>query len=205
MTKPKVHPTASKNIDAYLSKASEEQRPILELIRKTILGVDHRIQEDWKWNAPCFYLEGLICWYVGFKQHVGINFYKGSIIKDTFKEFVEDQGTDKGNRLIHYNTLADVNVEALNDYVQQAIGLNENKINVDHEKKKALETPDYFLKALVDHPSAKKVFEEFTDAQRRDYIEWLIEAKRESTRDKRMAQAVEWITEGKVRNWKYMK
>lgn len=205
MTKPKVHPTASKNIDAYLSKASEEQRPILELIRKTILGVDLRIQEDWKWNAPCFYLEGLICWYVGFKQHVGINFYKGSIIKDTFKEFVEDQGTDKGNRLIHYNTLADVNVEALNDYVQQAIGLNENKINVDHEKKKALETPDYFLKVLVDHPSAKKVFDNFTDAQRRDYIEWLIEAKRESTRDKRMAQAVEWIAEDKVRNWKYMK
>lgn len=204
MAKPKVNPDATKNIDAYLAKASDEQRPILELIRNTVRSVDDRIQEDWKWNAPCFYMDGLICWFVGFKNHVGINFYKGSLMQDTFKAFVEGKDADKGNRMIHYKTLDDVNTEVLKDYVKQALLINEQNIKVDYEKKKTLATPDYFSEALDESPKAKAAFENFTDAQRRDYIEWLVEAKKEATRDKRMAQAIEWIAEGKVRNWKYM-
>ncbi|SMD32127.1 Uncharacterized conserved protein YdeI, YjbR/CyaY-like superfamily, DUF1801 family [Reichenbachiella faecimaris] len=204
MAKPKVNPDATKKIDAYLATVSEEQRPILDLIRKTVNAVDDRIQEDWKWSAPCFYKDGLVCWFVGFKLHVGLNFYKGSLIKDTFKAFVESEDAEKGNRMIHYKTLQDVNIKALEDYVKQAIVLNEKNIKVDYVRKKELETPDYFEKALNNNSAAKTVFENFTEAQRRDYIEWLVEAKREATRDKRMAQAIEWIAEGKTRNWKYM-
>ncbi|MEP2023227.1 MAG: YdeI/OmpD-associated family protein [Reichenbachiella sp.] len=203
MAKPKVNPDATKNIDAYLAKASDEQRPILELIRKTLNSLDDRILEDWKWGAPCFYLDGLICWFVGFKNHVGVNFYKGALIKDTHKVFIEAEGAEKGNRMIHYHTIQEVDTNALQDYVKQAITLNEQNIKVELPKK-VLDTPSYFKEALAKNKAAQTVFDNFTDAQRRDYIEWLTEAKREATRDKRMVQAIEWIAEGKVRNWKYM-
>lgn len=204
MAKPKVNPEATKNIDAYLHKVSDEQRPILELIRKTINQIDDRIQEDWKWGAPCFNMDGLICWFVGFKTHVGLNFFKGALIKDTHKVFVETDDADKGNRMIHFKTLDEVKANVIQDYVKQAIVLNEQNIKVDFAKKQIVEIPDYFAEALSKNKAAQKVFENFTNAQRRDYIEWLVDAKRETTRDKRMAQAIEWIAEGKVRNWKYM-
>ncbi|WP_422359283.1 YdeI/OmpD-associated family protein [Reichenbachiella sp.] len=204
MAKPKVNPDATEKIDAYLATVSDEKRPILELIRKTVNAVDDRIQEDWKWRAPCFSLEGLVCWFVGFKTHVGLNFFKGALIKDTYGAFVENKNDDKGNRMMHYKSLDEVNTTVIEDYVKQAILLNEKDIKIDFPKKKVMEVPDYFEAALKENLAAKKVFEGFTDAQRRDYIEWLVEAKKEATREKRMAQAIEWIAEGKVRNWKYM-
>ena len=204
MAKPTVNPDATKKIDSYLETVSDEQRPILELIRKTVNAVDDRIQEDWKWRAPCFSMDGLVCWFVGFKTHVGLNFFKGALIKDTHNAFVENKDNDKGNRMIHYKALGEVDTVAIKDYIKQAIVLNEQNIKIDFPKKKMIETPDFFVDALSQNKAAQEVFENFTDAQRRDYIEWLVEAKRETTRNKRMAQAIEWIAEGKVRNWKYM-
>ncbi|WP_420580641.1 YdeI/OmpD-associated family protein [Reichenbachiella sp.] len=200
----KVNPDATEKIDAYLTTVSDDHRPILDLIRKTVHAVDDRIQEDWKWRAPCFSLDGLICWFVAFKHHVGLNFFKGALIKDTHGAFVENNDDDKGNRMIHYKTLNEVNPAVIEEYIKQAVLLNEKDIKLDFPKKKVIDVPDYFDTALKENTAARKVFNGFTDAQRRDYIEWLTEAKRETTRDKRMAQAIEWIAEGKVRNWKYM-
>ncbi|MEO9802317.1 MAG: YdeI/OmpD-associated family protein [Reichenbachiella sp.] len=204
MAKPTVNPDASKKIDAYLTTVSSEHRPVLELIRKTVNAVDDRIQEDWKWRAPCFSLEGLVCWFVAFKSHVGLNFFKGALIEDIHNAFVESEDEDKGNRMIHFKSIDEVKVKVIQDYVKQAVLLNEQGIKIDFPKRKTLETPDYLIEALNKNKKAKDVFESFTDAQRKDYIEWLVEAKREETRNKRMTQAIEWIAEGKTRNWKYM-
>jgi bacteriocin resistance YdeI/OmpD-like protein len=46
--------------------------------------------------------------------------------------------------------------------------------------------------------------DKFSPSHRREYIEWLTEAKTEATRAKRLATALEWMAEGKPRNWKYM-
>jgi hypothetical protein len=34
-------------------------------------------------------------------------------------------------------------------------------------------------------------------------MDWIVEAKREQTRGRRVAQAIEWLAEGKPRHWKY--
>lgn len=204
MAKAKVHPEASSNIDNYLKEVANNQRPMLELIRKTINTADERLLEDWKWSAPCFSFNGLICWFVAFKNHVGLNFFKGSLIKDTYEVFDEAKEDGKGNRMMKFQTLKEINTAAIQDYVQQAIILNEQNIKVEVKKKAELEMPTYFTDALDKNEAAKSVFEKFTEAQKRDYIEWLVDAKREATRDKRLTQAIEWIAEGKVRNWKYM-
>ncbi|MEO9964411.1 MAG: YdeI/OmpD-associated family protein [Reichenbachiella sp.] len=203
MAKPVIHPKAEVHINTYLNSVSVEQKPMLELIRNTITDVDDRIQEDWKWNAPCFNFKGLICWFVGFKHHVGLNFFKGALINDSYQAFVEDKKDTKGNRMIHYKTLSDIDPNIIQDYVKQAILLNEKNIKIQIEKPELI-LPEYFKIALEENEQANKVFVGFTEAQQRDYIEWLVDAKREETRNKRMVQAIEWIAEGKTRNWKYM-
>lgn len=92
-------------------------------------------------------------------------------------------------------------------YIKAAMKLNEDGIKVPPKpktvEKKEIETPEYFEKALKKNIDAKKVFDSFSYSNRKDYIEWFAEAKTEPTRDKRIAQAVEWLKEGKTRHWKY--
>ena len=66
-----------------------------------------------------------------------------------------------------------------------------------------VEVPDYFTKALGKNKKANAAFEKFSNSHRKEYVQWISEAKTEATRDKRMAQAIEWLQEGKSRNWKY--
>ena len=63
--------------------------------------------------------------------------------------------------------------------------------------------PDHFLAAIKKNKKALAAYEKFSPSHRREYIEWIIGAKTDATRDKRVAQAVEWMAEGKSRNWKY--
>jgi uncharacterized protein YdeI (YjbR/CyaY-like superfamily) len=91
-------------------------------------------------------------------------------------------------------------------YIKEAMKLNEDGVKVvkvKPAKTKELETPEYFLKALKRNKKAFTQFENFPPSHRKEYIMWIVEAKQEATREKRMAQAVEWIAEGKGRNWKY--
>ena len=96
----------------------------------------------------------------------------------------------------------------MKNFIKQAMKLNEEGIKAPRTKpntKPELPVPDYFTKALKKNALAKRVFDGFSPSQRREYIEWLTEAKTEATREKRMATAIEWISEGKIRNWKYLK
>jgi uncharacterized protein YdeI (YjbR/CyaY-like superfamily) len=93
--------------------------------------------------------------------------------------------------------------------VRKAMALNEQGVKTPQARKRVaarppVETPAYLADALRANAAARGTFERFAPSHRREYIEWLEEAKREETRRKRLAQAVEWLAEGKPRNWKYM-
>jgi uncharacterized protein YdeI (YjbR/CyaY-like superfamily) len=62
-----------------------------------------------------------------------------------------------------------------------------------------------FATAIAAAPAAAAIWAAFPPGKIRDYCEWINEAKTDATRDKRIAQAVDWIGEGKGRNWKYEK
>ena len=199
MGKPKSN--ASSLIDAYIKESPDRYRPLLEKIR-TIIMSDKRIAEDWKWRAPNFTYQGMICWMAHFKGHIGINFFKGAIVNDRYDLFDQTNADAKGNRIIKIYAAEDINPDAIKDYIAQAIELNEKGLKPE-VKKKEIEIPNEFAAALEDNPEACEVFNKFPDSYKRDYVEWIIDAKREVTRDKRIAQAIEWISEGKDRNWKY--
>ena len=142
-----------------------------------------------------------------FKQHLGFGFWKASRLND-LNGFL--QGTDEEAAAGSFGrivTLSDLPPDAaLKDFVLQIIALNES--GVKETKKPAapkaeLETPADFDKLLRENLVAMDNFEKFSPSKKREYLEWFAEAKSEATRQKRIDQALEWITEGKSRHWKY--
>lgn len=202
MSKP--NPNAPQLIDEYISKKSEKDQQMLNKLREIILSTDDRIVEDWKWGAPNFNYKGLISWLVAFKKDVGMNFYKGTLIEDKYKLFVEDKTDEKGNRIIKFSSLEEIDEEKIKYYINQAVLLNEKDIKVE-KKKVIVEVPDDFQEVLNKNPQAKEAFESFSASHQRDYTEWITEAKREATRENRITKALGLLEEGKHLHWKYEK
>lgn len=200
----KVNKDAPFLIDEYIVNAPDYAQPILNKLRALILVSSDKIVEDWKWGAPNFGHKGMVCWLAAFKNHVGINFLKGSLIEDKFGLFHEDEFEEKGNRMIRFTPETKIEAEKIIDYILQGIELNEKGIKVPI-KKKELVIPDYINSLLDNNPKAKETFVNFPPSHKMEYVEWIEEAKREATKEKRMATMIEWLEEGKDRNWKYKK
>jgi len=202
----KVNPEAPQLITDYINDQTDFSHDILAKARETILNANPNILEDWKWGAPNFNYNGMFCWLVRFKDHVGINFFKGVLIKDEFNLFEPcgNSEKEKNNRMIKYRSIEELNVEQLNFYLQEALRVNSEKIKVP---KRTIDTdlPDYLSAELEKHEAAYNFYNTLPPGAKRDYIEWITEAKREATRDKRMATMMEWLAEGKKRHWKYEK
>lgn len=181
--------------DAYIAKAAPFARPILEKIRETFHKADPQIEESMKWGAPFFEHNGIVGSMAAFKQHVSWGFWKASLMRDRM-EFRE-KVTDVSELPPEKKFIA---------LIREAVKLNEEGVKVVRAPRSAppsLEMPDDFLAALRRVKGAMAAFEAFSPSHKREYVQWIAEAKQEATRAKRIAQAVEWISEGKSRNWKY--
>ncbi len=196
-------------IDAYIEKAQPFARPILNHLRALILKANSEVMETIKWGMPFFEYKGPLCNMAAFKQHAVLGFWKGKLLKDKsgyLQERANAGGEAMGN-LGRITSLKDLPPDkVILDFVKQAIKLNEEDVKVHPSEKKPqkeLIIPDYFLKALKKNKKAFTAFENFTPSKKREYIEWITEAKTEETRNKRMETSIEWISEGKSRNWKY--
>ena len=118
-----INTKASKLITEYQKNAAQFAQPILEKLRDIVIDTDASIQEDWKWNIPNFYHNGMLCAMAWFKNHVSFTFFKGAEIKDTFQLFTGDCSA-KNMRTIKYTDLSQVNAVQLKSYLQQAILIN---------------------------------------------------------------------------------
>jgi uncharacterized protein YdeI (YjbR/CyaY-like superfamily) len=206
-SQPEEHSMKSPQFDKYISKAAPFARPILEKIRRCFHEACSEIEEKIKWGHPHFAYKGPVGGMAAFKQHVGYGFWKGALLRDSHHLFDET-----GNMSMMGTKVSDVSElpseKVLVAYIRDAVALNEQGIKKPAAKKKPkkeIEVPDYFLKALKKNKKALATFEAFSSSHRREYLEWLTEAKQEATRQKRLATAIEWLAEGKPRNWKYMK
>ncbi|GEO12241.1 YdeI/OmpD-associated family protein [Segetibacter aerophilus] len=197
-------------VDDYISKSAEFARPILSHLRQLVHTACPEVKETIKWSFPNFeYAGAILCSMAAFKQHCTFGFWLGSLMPDPDKllEAVGEK-TSMGH-LGQIKSLDDLpKDEILIRYIREAMVLNEKGVKVKKEKSAApknVEAPSWFLDALQKSPTASVAFEKFSPSHRREYIEWVTEAKTEATRSKRLATAIEWMTEGKTRNWKYAK
>ena len=194
-------------IDAYIAKSADFAKPILQHIRKVVHETSPLITENIKWGMPFFEYKGTLCQMAAFKQHCAFGFWKASRLNDPDHLLNPGEEAAAGS-FGRVNSIADLPAEAvLKAFILQAMELNESGVKIAKPKasteKKELVVPDYFIHVLNENPAAKEAFEKFSYSHKKEYLEWIIEAKTDATRQKRMAQAIEMMEEGKSKNWKY--
>ncbi len=197
----------SDEVDAYIEEAALFAKPILNRIRKAFHFGCPDLEETLKWGAPHFEYKGIIGAMSAHKEHVTMSFWKGQLMKDPEGIFNVVGQTQMS--AIKFRALKDMPPQQiLIEYVSEAADLNERGVKAKKKTakvKERLTIPDDLLEALGKNSDARKNFDGFSYSNKKDYIEWLEEAKRVQTRRKRLATAIEWMAEGKPRNWKYMK
>ena len=199
-------PEINPRFDDYIEKSAEFAKPILVHIRKLVHQACPDIVETMKWSMPHFDHKGPVCNMASFKQHCAFGFWKQPLLEqDAFPA----QKTAMGSfgRIESRDDLSDDAV--IVDLIRQAVKLNEDGIKIERAPaaadKKELVVPEILTAALSKNVAAKKTFDEFPYSKRRDYVDWLDEAKTEATREKRLATTIEQLAEGKARHWKYQK
>jgi uncharacterized protein YdeI (YjbR/CyaY-like superfamily) len=185
-------------VDAVIAKSSDFARPILVHIRKVVHETCPDVEETLKWQHPTFMYKGILCGMGSFKEHCTFGFWKASLITAA-NRFGRDRVT----------SLADLPPTAeLKGLIRKAMALNDQGVQIERTRsapKKPLPVPTYLKAALKKNARAHAHFAAFSPSKKRDYIEWLLEAKSDATREGRLATAVGWISQGKSRNWKYEK
>ena len=189
-------------IDAYIAKAAPFAQPILAHVRERVHAVVPGVEEAMKWSAPGFTLDGKILLIMAaFKAHAALNFWRGQEIGD---------GAAKAGAMGQFGRLSsiddlppDAELDAL---IREAAKLARSAPaprKTKHEPKPAPELHPDLAAALAKAPAAKAVLDGFPPSAQRDYLEWISEAKQDATRRKRIADAIQWLGEGKRRHWKY--
>jgi len=188
-------------IDAYIERAQPFARPILEKVRERVHAIVPEIEETLKWSMPSFILDGkILIAMAAFNAHASVNFWRG-----------EELGVErKGDAMGQFGRLASVSdlPADFDELIRRAAELSRSKPAPRKAKDAPKPTPEMhpdFAAALDRAPKARATLEAFPPSARRDYLEWISEAKQDATREKRIATAVEWLSEGKRRNWKYEK
>ena len=197
-----------KAIDAYIARSADFAKPILNHIRELVHKSCPDVEEKMKWSFPHFDYKGeMMCSMAAFKQHAVFGFWKASLMKDPV--LVENAKSEVAmGHLGRITGLKDLpSDKKMTAWIKEAMALTDKGIKLPSKakatEKKELVVPDYFTKALSRNKKAKQVFEGFSYSNKKDYVEWITGAKTEETRNSRMATALEWLAEGKVRHWKY--
>ena len=189
-------------IDAYIDRQAEFAKPILRHLRETVHAACPECEETLKWSSPTFMYKGeMLAGMAAFKAHATFGFWKGSLVVGEGEAQMSGMG-----QFGKLTSVDDLPPRAkLEELVRKAMRLTDEGVKAPRNKHpKAPFTVPQDLRAAIDAvPAARATFDAFPPSCQREYVEWITEAKRDETRSKRLAQAVEWMAEGKRRNWKY--
>lgn len=198
-------PTLDPRVDAYIDRSADFAKPILQHIRKLVHTACPDVTETMKWSFPHFDYKGqMMCSMAAFKQHCAFGFWKQSLLEDAAFP-AEKTAMGSFGRLTSVKDLP--NDKTMKKLITDAMKLNDAGVKVKRsfvsKDKKELVVPEVLLEALAKHDAAAETFNKFPPGCRREYVDWINEAKTDATRDKRLATTLEWLAEGKRRNWKY--
>jgi uncharacterized protein YdeI (YjbR/CyaY-like superfamily) len=197
-------------VDLYIEKSADFAQPIMTHLRKLVHETCPMVEEKMKWSFPCFDYKGsILCSMASFKQHCSFGFWLASIMDDPegILNMADQSGMGQLGKIRSMDDLP--SDEILKKYILEAIRLIDQgkkltKTNIAKQNSD-VEIPDSLSKALDNNPKARASFEQFSPSKKKEYIVWISEAKTEATRERRLETAIEWILEGKSKNWKYEK
>jgi len=190
-------------IDAYIKKAAPFAQPILTHLRKLVHRAVPEVEETMKWSSPHFDYKGMFCGFAAFKEHVGFGFWKAGLMK----AHLPGAGLSAAGQFGKLASIKDLpSDQELARILKIAKQLNDDEVKkppMQKARRPALKPPADLLAALAKNKKAKATFDAFSPAQQNEYVRWIVEAKQAATRERRIKTAVEWMAEGKIRNWKY--
>jgi len=193
-------------INTYIADQPEWQRKVLVRMRQLIHTADEAIEENWRWNSPAFDHDGIMVGIHGFKHHVAAWFHKGAVLKDTHGLFEKlEKGEDKGTRSYKIQEGEVLDEKAFVDLVKQAVKLNKSGVKLHEVRpaRKALVVPGELEGVLKKDEEAWEHWEKFSYSHKKEYVEWITDAKQDETRKRRIAQALEMIREGLSKEHKH--
>ena len=197
--------TRDDRVDAYIAKSAAFARPILEHLRGLVHRACPEAVETMKWSFPHFDYKGMLCSMAAFKNHASFGFWKQALVIEGGEEPRDGMGSF--GKLERIEDLPDDDL--LIGYIHKAMQLNDDGVKSparpkSEETPRELVVPDDLTALLADDPSALATFDKLSPIHMREYVDWIVEAKTQATRSKRLAKAVAWMAEGKPRNWKYL-
>ena len=195
-------------VDAYIAKQQPFAKPILVHLRNRVHEVCPDANEVIKWGMPHFEYKGPFAGMAAFKAHATFGFWKEALLRKGRASLAKSDEPAMGSfgRLRSLDDLP--SRRTLASLIREAMKLNEDGVKAPKRpsvRKPDVRPPAWFMAALRQKPKALAAYEAFAPSHRREYVEWVTEAKTEATREKRLATTLSWLAEGKRRNWKYEK
>ena len=193
-----------RRIDAYIARTAPFARPILTHLRGVVHAGCPGVEETIKWRAPHFMYEGMLCSMAAFKAHCAFGFWKGALM-----EGMPGLGREAAGQFGRITSVKDLPPrKQLIALVRQAAALNEGGVKTPKKRKPELaraprRPPAELVAALGKNKAARATFDSFSPSHKREYVEWIAEARRKDTRKRRLETAIAWMAEGKTRYWKY--
>ena len=170
-------------VDAYIAKAADFAQPILNHIRALVHQACPEVEETMKWSFPHFDYKGVMIAMAAFKKHCTLNFWKAGVMSDPHQLFIQVGETAMGQfgKITSLEDLPDD--EILLAYIEEAVKLNHDGVKAPQkpkiQAKKELEIPAYFMEALSKDKKAMDTFNGFSYSNKKEYIEWVTDAKTE--------------------------
>jgi uncharacterized protein YdeI (YjbR/CyaY-like superfamily) len=188
-------------VDAYIKRAAPFARPILKHLRKMVQVGCRDVEETIKWRSPFFEHKGTMCFMAAFKEHCAFGFWKGALIF----------GKENKGAMGHFGRITSISdlpdQKALIGFVRKAAELNKAGVKKSPSRARAkqkINVPSDLKAALQKNAKARKTFEDFSYSHKKEYVDWITDAKRDETRKRRLQTAIQWLAEGKPQNWKYL-
>jgi uncharacterized protein YdeI (YjbR/CyaY-like superfamily) len=193
-------------MDAYIASAPDFAKPILNHLRELVHAGCPDVEETMKWSRPHFLHNGLLCGMSAFKHHCGFGFWLGEMVLGE-----QGKGSAQNDGMGHFGritSLADLpGDKEMLAFIKKAVELNDSGAKRPAAPRTTgngeLTVPGYITAALKKNAKARAAFEGFSYSHKKEYVEWITEAKREETRQKRIETMLTWLAQGKSRNWKY--
>lgn len=184
----KINPNASSLIDEYIASKETSYIAICELLRELIHKADDAVLEDWKWSIPIFYKNNMVCGFACFKKHISLTFFNGATMSDQHSLFTGDCSA-KNMRTLKFTTIADINKSELMDYLKEAFLQSETPIQRVSTKKE-FEIPVLLQNALNENNLAQENYKKMAYTYRKEYALFISQAKRETTKLKRLEKVI---------------
>ncbi len=200
-------PTKDPRIDAYIAKSADFAKPILSHIRELVHQGCPESEETLKWSMPFFTYKGMLCHMAAFKSHCSLGFWKSKLVMGNENSSSNDEKDGMG-QFGRIGSLKDLpSDKKMLAYVKEAKRLNDEGIQKPSKPKpkgpRELAIPAELRAALKKNKKASAAFEGFSYSHKKEYVDWITEAKRDETKSQRLATTIAWLAEGKSRHWKY--